>query len=73
MTKKRQPEEERDYLLSTLKDIEQRLALLENLLGHISKPCKVCETEIDIRSTSREALLAELCDQCYEMQNSEMP
>ncbi len=62
-----------DKILMMLEYLEQRLSLLETAIGITEKNCKVCDTPIDIKNACREALLAELCDECWKNQSGDSP
>ncbi|MGH9909149.1 MAG: hypothetical protein ACRD32_00765 [Nitrososphaerales archaeon] len=51
-------------------DIEHRLSLVEVMVGPVRKTCKICDEAIDAENTSKEGLLAELCDKCWQMQDA---
>lgn len=62
-----------DYanLLLILDRLDQRVSLVEVAVGLEEKTCKVCDTPITIKNASKESLLAELCGECWELQNCE--
>ncbi len=35
-----------------------------------NKTCKVCDGDIDFANTTKEAVFANLCDECWKMQNT---
>ena len=58
-----------DNILVILGNLEQRIYLLEVAVGLVEKTCKVCDQTISIKNANKDALLAELCDECWEKQN----
>ncbi|MEM2759234.1 MAG: hypothetical protein QXU32_03405 [Nitrososphaerales archaeon] len=50
-------------------DIILKLSLPDAPLS-TSKSCKLCNKTIDVKNNKMEGLLAELCDECWELQNN---
>lgn len=60
-----------DMIVTKLKEMEQRLSLLEILVNsevaNTRKTCKACDVRLDSTNANDKARIAELCDSCWEM------
>lgn len=65
--------EEDDDIKARMRDLETRITFLEASQSNSIRSCKLCDERIDGENTNRESLLAELCDECYQLQNDDMP
>ena len=61
---------EQNYEFKVENDGILKLSLPEVTLGGMVKSCKLCGNNIDMENQNREQLLAELCSQCWELQNT---